>query len=139
MRIIKEIVSNQLDPTLVNLFSYVISQDRIAGEYEKYITSENRKLYGILVENNFIGIIGFEFTNLDVCEIRHIAVSPKFRGKRIGSDMINFVRESHSFMELSAETDKDAVGFYRNYGFAITRLGEKYVGVERFWCVFTEI
>lgn len=33
---------------------------------------------------------------------------------------------------VTAETDHDAVGFYRTYGFSIHSLGEKYAGVERF-------
>ncbi|WP_268921683.1 hypothetical protein [Metabacillus sediminilitoris] len=37
---------------------------------------------------------------------------------------------------ITAETDKEAVVFYRNYGFKITSLGEKYPGVERFLCEY---
>lgn len=36
--------------------------------------------------------------------------------------------------ELIAETDRDAVEFYRKYGFEIHSLGEKYPGVDRFHC-----
>lgn len=35
---------------------------------------------------------------------------------------------------LYAETDAEAVGFYRAIGFTVTSLGEKYPGVERFAC-----
>jgi ribosomal protein S18 acetylase RimI-like enzyme len=48
--------------------------------------------------------------------------------------MIDFIIEKHSLSYVCTETDKDAVGFYRNYGFEITSLGEKYPGVERFLC-----
>lgn len=32
---------------------------------------------------------------------------------------------------ITAETDHDAIAFYRRYGFEIQSLGEKYPGVER--------
>jgi ribosomal protein S18 acetylase RimI-like enzyme len=38
--------------------------------------------------------------------------------------------------DLTAETDTEAVGFYRALGFTATSLGEKYLGVERFACSF---
>lgn len=50
--------------------------------------------------------------------------------------MIKCVCEIHSLSYISAETDRDAVGFYRKYGFQITSLGEKYPGVERFKCEY---
>jgi hypothetical protein len=33
-----------------------------------------------------------------------------------------------------AETDADAVGFYRRCGLAVTSLGERFAGIERFRC-----
>ena len=36
---------------------------------------------------------------------------------------------------LMAETDQEAVEFYRNTGFVVYSLGELYPGVERFRCV----
>jgi ribosomal protein S18 acetylase RimI-like enzyme len=48
--------------------------------------------------------------------------------------MVRFVCDKHSLKFISAETHKDAVEFYRKYGFKITSLGEKYLGVERFLC-----
>ena len=39
---------------------------------------------------------------------------------------------------FTAETDKDAVDFYRKLGFSVTSLGEKYPGVERFHCEYSK-
>jgi ribosomal protein S18 acetylase RimI-like enzyme len=36
---------------------------------------------------------------------------------------------------LEAETDSEALAFYRRIGFRVESLGEKYPGVERFRCV----
>jgi hypothetical protein len=35
-----------------------------------------------------------------------------------------------------AETDEEAADFYRNIGFTVESLGEKYPGIERFKCTF---
>ncbi len=52
----------------------------------------------------------------------------------VGSKLIDFVCEKHQPQLLIAETDYDAVGFYRKYGFAVTTLGEKYPGCVRYLC-----
>ncbi|TFD94546.1 N-acetyltransferase [Jeotgalibacillus sp. R-1-5s-1] len=103
--------------------------------YDGYIQALNQQLFGFMKEGNIIGCIGVEI-NLSRCEIKHIAVCPKERGYGIGSKMINFLLERYSFTSILAETDIDAVEFYRNFGFKITSLGEKYPGVERFQCEY---
>jgi len=94
-----------------------------------------RELYGYELESEVAGCIGIEFLSPKHCEIKHIAVSPNDRGIGIGTKMISFIWEKHSLSFMFAETDKDAVNFYKNYGFKITSLGEKYPGVERFQCI----
>ena len=83
-----------------------------------------------------IGCIGFEFISSNHCKIKHIAVSPAERGNGLGRKMITFICDKYSVNLISAETDKDAVNFYRNCGFKIISLGEKYPGVDRFLCEF---
>jgi hypothetical protein len=39
-------------------------------------------------------------------------------------------------VRIVAETDEESVQFYRNIGFIIRSLGEKYPGVERFLCTY---
>ena len=48
--------------------------------------------------------------------------------------MINEYIKKNEINKMIAETHKDAVIFYRNIGFEIKSLGEKYPGVERFQC-----
>jgi len=133
--LIIEIDSMIPHPSIRNLLSYATSINKVDFVYENYIRSSNQQLFGFMKEDNIIGCIGVEI-NLSLCEIKHIAVSPKERGNGIGSKMINFLIEKYSFTSIVAETDKDAVEFYRKFGFKITSLGEKYPGVERFQCEF---
>jgi len=133
--LIIEIDSITPHPSIRNLLSYATSINKVDFVYENYIRSSNQQLFGFMKEDNIIGCIGVEI-NLSLCEIKHIAVSPKERGNGIGSKMINFLIEKYSFTSIVAETDTDAVEFYRKFGFKITSLGEKYPGVERFQCEF---
>ena len=48
------------------------------------------------------------------------------RGKGIGSYMINQVVNNYDLLSVHAETDNDAVGFYRNVGFSIVEFSETY-------------
>lgn len=50
--------------------------------------------------------------------------------------MISELLHNGGLRKIQAETDQEAVGFYRKAGFVITSLGEKYPGVERFSCFF---
>jgi N-acetylglutamate synthase-like GNAT family acetyltransferase len=132
-----DIYSRNIHPSIRNLLSYATTEDKVDREYEKYIQLENRKLYGYELEGKIVACIGIDFSSsLNECEIKHIAVSLDQRGKGIGSKMIKYICDKHSLNYISAETDKDAVDFYRIYGFEIRSLGEKYPDVERFLCVY---
>lgn len=63
-----------------------------------------------------------------------IAVSPDHRGRGYGRTAVEWVVDHLAVESLTAETDIDAVGFYRRTGWTVTTLGEKYPGVERFQC-----
>ncbi|SFH51103.1 Acetyltransferase (GNAT) domain-containing protein [Priestia megaterium] len=130
----REINSNRIDPAIKRLLSYATSEEKVDEEYYKYICSPNRKLYGGGINGEIISCIGIEIHNSSDGVIKHIAVLPKERGGGIGSSMIRFICKEHNLNSVSAETDKDAVLFYANFGFRITSLGEKYPGVERFLC-----
>ena len=58
----------------------------------------------------------------------------RLRGRGIGRRLLTEVLAAVGATELVAQTDTDAVGFYRACGFAVSSLGEMYPGVERFEC-----
>ncbi|RXZ79124.1 N-acetyltransferase [Paenibacillaceae bacterium] len=131
-----EISSTVPEPSVRELLSYATSIKKVDKAYKSYIQSANQQLFGYVKEQQTVGCIGIEI-NAQHGVIKHIAVSPEERGKGIGGQMIAFLSEQYSFATVSAETDKDAVAFYRSLGFVITSLGEKYEGVERFLCVLS--
>lgn len=117
---------------LLELLSYAASKAQ--EEYVDYMNAANKKLYVCKMDGAIAGCIGIEHLAGRSCEIRHIAVSLENRGQQIGSKMIGFIRKKYGFSSVLAETDQDAVDFYRKNAFEITSLGEKYPGRERFLC-----
>lgn len=128
--------ANTITSTIRKLLSFATSDKKVQQEYEKYILLSNRSLYSFVVEGEIVGCIGIEQRSLSECAIKHIAVLADQRGKGIGSKMINFIASKYS--SIIAETDYEAVDFYRRYGFSIVNLGEKYPGVERFLCQYNK-
>ena len=66
--------------------------------------------------------------------IQAIAVAPPLRGLGLGRRLLEEIARLGGHRCIEAETDRDSVQFYRRCGFAITSLGEKFPGVERFRC-----
>lgn len=118
---------------LKELMAFAMAKEQVEVEYAQYVKNPNRHLY-LMEEAAFIGI---EMKDASRCEIRHIAVGIDCRSSGIGSWMIKEVIKLHNIQEIAAETDVDAVDFYRKIGFNIKSLGEKYPGRERFYCVKT--
>jgi len=120
-------------PQLKELMGLAMAMERVEAEYAQYLEYPKRYLY-LMDEEAFIGI---EMKDAARCEIRHIAVAGNSRSRGLGSRMIGEVAKLHGIREIFAETDVDAVGFYRKNGFKIKSLGEKYPGRERFYCAKT--
>jgi ribosomal protein S18 acetylase RimI-like enzyme len=105
---------------------------QILGEYREHA---EQPILGLESEGGLVSFIGLRFSSSHDAVIRHIAVRRDKRRYGLGREMIAAVFRAYSLASLTAETDRDAVEFYRRVGFEIESLGEKYPGVERFQCV----
>ncbi|MGO0061884.1 GNAT family N-acetyltransferase [Brevibacillus fluminis] len=104
---------------------------QVAARYEH---SDSMVMVGMEEAGVLIGCIGLDLAHAAKAVIMHVAVQPDARGKGIGRRMLADAMQRFSLTALGAETDASAVGFYRSCGFTVKSLGEKYPGVERFWC-----
>lgn len=111
--------------------------EKIQNELNQYLEFDSRELLGKLNNDELVGLIGVIYESDETVELKHIAINPNYRGKGIGSEMISKFIKNKKIVKIKAETDKDAIGFYKKFGFSITSLGEKYPGVERFECIFS--
>ncbi|WP_151737393.1 GNAT family N-acetyltransferase ['Paenibacillus yunnanensis' Narsing Rao et al. 2020] len=106
----------------------------IEKELEQYAAEESGKLLGLFIAGELAAIVGIRADGGEM-EIRHLAVQAKWRGKGIGSSIIEELLRCPGITALRAETDRKAAGFYRRAGFAVVSLGDEYSGVERYDCI----
>jgi len=95
------------------------------------------RILGCRSGEEIVGCLGLAFGAAGQAAIRHISVAPDQRGHGIGTAMIRYAVATFALTHLSAETDRDAVEFYRTCGFVIRSLGELYPATERFLCIYT--
>ena len=102
---------------------------------ESCATDEFPRLYIASFHSALVGVLRVDAYRRSQCTITHIAVAHRFRGQGIGQRLIEFIRDEMNFVQAEAETDDDALGFYRACGFEIDSLGEDSFGNKRFRCV----
>ena len=132
-------MQNQLDnPTVCRLVSESAS-DKSAEAMDRKITEfrcrEARDLYGWVENNEILGVCGVEI-HTDWVEIYNIAVEPNARKCGIGKAMIAAVQQKYK-VAVKAETDDDAVAFYRKCGFETEGFMKTYPNgeIRRYKCV----
>jgi ribosomal protein S18 acetylase RimI-like enzyme len=124
--------------SIQELLSYSIFPDpeRVEQEINRYQSEPALELYGHEEDNEILGVVGFTMLPNLTLELKHIAVMPEVRGNGYGRGLILELIEVKQPSIIEAETDEDSVEFYRNVGFSVVSLGEKYPGVERFKCIY---
>ncbi|MET3942909.1 ribosomal protein S18 acetylase RimI-like enzyme [Paenibacillus sp. PvP094] len=125
------------EPEVQELLSYSVFPDpeQVGQALQQYVNKDELLLDGYEDEGQLVGLVGYEKTGNSEITIQHIAVLPENRFKNYGRGMIAQLLEKYNPDKLIAETDQEAVEFYRNTGFVVYSLGELYPGVERFRCV----
>ncbi len=104
---------------------------QILREYHEH---PDQPMLGVEAKGELIGFIGLRLEPEHRAVIRHIAVRRDHRRQGIGKQIITQVCDTYRLGVVFAETDHDAVDFYRKVGFVVESLGEKYPGIERFSC-----
>jgi ribosomal protein S18 acetylase RimI-like enzyme len=93
-----------------------------------------RHLVGFEQTGALVGLLGVKIEP-EHATIHQIAVQPQARSQGVGREMVRWLVETAGMTRVVAETDNDAVGFYRRLGFSVVSLGdERYPGTERFEC-----
>ncbi|MBO6299492.1 MAG: GNAT family N-acetyltransferase [Lachnospiraceae bacterium] len=86
-------------------------------------------------DSDVSAIMVSEFTDDDT-KILGIAVAEKYRGYGIGRKMTEDLHQMSAGRPLLAETDGDALGFYRSCGFSVEKIRKRYPDgiAERYLC-----
>ncbi|SMC02405.1 Acetyltransferase (GNAT) domain-containing protein [Sulfobacillus thermosulfidooxidans DSM 9293] len=127
--------------SLLNVLAYAVGNpkpDHLERLIAEVYTPSVASLYVLCEGTQVAAVIGIKHLPDFSGQILHIAVEKIFRHQGWGRFLIAEVVKREQLNRVMAETDGDTVDFYRRCGFVISSLGEKYPGVERFHCLWTQ-
>ena len=115
---IKEIIT---EPNILKLLAPSVfnpTEERLLNRAKKYQEDENTNIYAYKHNGEYKGIVVFNIAKSSAT-ILDIAVKPEYQGQGIGSKLMDFIFNSFDVDSITAETDDDAIGFYKKYGFTV--------------------
>ena len=119
---------------------FMPTEEKFNNKVDLFLNDIFVKIFACFEQDKIVGIMVVSFKEHKKIEIIGIAVDVSARGKGIGSYMINQVINNYGLLFVYAETDNDAVGFYRKNGFNVMGFSETYDGatVVRYKCELTK-
>ena len=122
-----------------NIYKYCMykpSEKEFGKKVDIFFADNSIKIFTCIKCNEIKGIIVISYIEQFKVEIIGIAVDIDARGQGIGSYMINKLMNDYNILSIYAETDDDAIDFYRKNNFAITKFVKTYDGedVVRYKC-----
>ena len=87
------------------------------------------KFTGIYMRNNLVGYI-ILLDSIDIYEVVKIAISPNYRGKKLGKKLLNYILEDldRNLMLEVRESNKIAINLYESLGFEKINTRKGYYG-----------
>lgn len=110
--------------------------EKFRKKAEGFLADATVRIFACLEDGEVRGVAVLSLAAPHRGELLGIATAPEYRGRGIGSGMIAHLTARCGLTALLAETDDDAVGFYRKTGFAVTPCTAIYDGqpVTRYRC-----
>jgi ribosomal protein S18 acetylase RimI-like enzyme len=109
--------------------------ERLKIRAENYMRNPQTRIFAIEQDGVYISIIVLDISNSKQIEILGLAIRKDLQKNGVGRKMIGFCAGAFMPDTILAETDDDAVGFYRKVGFSVQPLGDKYgAGINRYLC-----
>ena len=115
---VKEIIT---EPDMLQLLAPSVfnpTEERLLNRAKKYQEDEDTNIYAYKEDGKYKGIVVFKIAD-NSATILDIAVKTEHQGQGIGSKLIDFIFNSFNADSITAETDDDAIGFYKKYGFTV--------------------
>ena len=126
-------IKKQLDAPevrrLLSILGAEYTETIINIKLAQYRDDKAHLMYGWLENKEILGICGFELCD-DYIHLKDLVVDENMRGLRIGSSMIAALQKEFN-LPIRAETDDDAVEFYRKILFDISDAPSKH-GTRRY-------
>ena len=105
---------------MYNVFSactYMPTWEKFTSRAVEYMNNDAIHIFGYYEDSRLAGIIAVNQNQDGSFEIKGIAVNPECRNRGIGRKLVQYVCDELPVSKLHAETDDDAIEFYRSCGF----------------------
>ena len=120
---------------ILALSVYNPTEERLQNRIQAYRKDSRVLAFGLSKQDVPLGLLILREQDTGKYEILDFAVKKNRQREGLGSFMLDSFRNAFPVKELTAETDDEAVEFYRKYGFAIQPLGDIYQsGIKRYLC-----
>lgn len=135
-----QIIFKEIDPFIADIEEIIApsignpTKEKVQNIIAGY-QADDHCLIGAIINDRIVGIIGIKL-NKNTAIIKHINVLEEFRKQGIAKKLIQYVIDYFSVKELYAETDGEAIGFYRSLGFKCEEFSTEY-GI-RYKCSYEE-
>ena len=96
---------------------YQPTEEKYRKKMTEWMEEKNIIVYAAMEENRIKGMIVFRFCQDNTAEVMGVAVHTAYRLQGIGSELIRQVAKEYGIEKIVAETDEQAVLFYRKTGF----------------------
>ena len=119
---------------------FMPTEEKFNNKVDLFLDDNSVKIFACLEQDKILGVMVVSFIEQQKIEIIGIAVDESVRGKGVGSYVINQVINNYGLLSVYAETDNDAVGFYRSNNFSVVQFSETYGDkiVIRYKCEITK-
>lgn len=116
------------DPSILKIMAYSEYEESLARAVERakaHRSDDAQLVYGWVEDNVILGVCAFRVLP-DRVSIGGISVAQNARGQGIGGAMVAGLQRMYPPLPIEAETDDDAVEFYRRRGFAVSELAKEH-------------
>ncbi|UQN04936.1 GNAT family N-acetyltransferase [Deinococcus sp. QL22] len=126
-----------LTPELQALLRLAMFPDpqRVAAALTAYANDPTRLVFDWSLRGQLVSAAGVQVSG-NAAEVLHIGTAAHIRGQGYGRDLLHGIRAHLGVMTLSADTDGQAVDFYRQSGFEVVALPPAW-GTPRFRCTLS--
>lgn len=130
-----DLQGRQDEPDVLRLLEYAHARPERIVEARAHYGSGEWAFVGFVGEaGEVVACAGAERYDDRSIGIRSIAVAPHWRRRGLGRAMVVALLQRSGLERVVAETDDDAVEFYRQCGFDVQDAPPKF-GRARYWCV----
>ncbi len=138
---IHDIRQNFLTPEVYEIYSlcmYAPTYEKFAEKARSYLNNPDSTIYGFYKNSSLLGVIVLQTKIQDTAEIVGIAVERIHQHRHIGEELIQYAMTTGRYTKLYAETDDDAVLFYKRCGFETEAVEAAYAGIlcRRYRCTY---